>query len=71
VGNALELVEKIPGKFDLIFNDVDKHQYPDALRAGLPKLKRADYLSPTTRSGQAKRRSRQKPKISTHAAARV
>ncbi len=26
--------------FDLIFNDVDKHQYPDALRAGLPKLKR-------------------------------
>ena len=40
VGNALELVKKTPGKFDLIFNDVDKHQYPDALRAGLPKLKR-------------------------------
>jgi len=40
VGNALELVKKAPGKFDLIFNDVDKHQYPDALRTGLPKLKR-------------------------------
>jgi caffeoyl-CoA O-methyltransferase len=40
VGNALELVKKTPGKFDLIFNDVDKHQYPDALRAALPKLKR-------------------------------
>lgn len=39
VGNALELVKKAPGKFDLIFNDVDKHQYPDALRAALPKLK--------------------------------
>src|SRR5262244_1094060 len=33
VGNALELVKKAPGKFDLIFNDIDKHQYPDALRA--------------------------------------
>jgi predicted O-methyltransferase YrrM len=40
VGNALELVKKTPGKFDFIFNDVDKHQYPDALRAALPKLKR-------------------------------
>jgi predicted O-methyltransferase YrrM len=40
VGDALELVKKAPGKFDFIFNDVDKHQYPDALKAGLPKLKR-------------------------------
>jgi caffeoyl-CoA O-methyltransferase len=40
VGNAVDLVKKAPGKFDLIFNDVDKHQYPDALRAALPKLKR-------------------------------
>ena len=40
VGDALDLVKKASGKFDLIFNDVDKHQYPDALRAALPKLKR-------------------------------
>jgi caffeoyl-CoA O-methyltransferase len=40
VGNALELIKKTPGKFDFIFNDVDKHQYPDALRAALPKLQR-------------------------------
>jgi caffeoyl-CoA O-methyltransferase len=40
VGNALELVKKAPGTFDLIFNDVDKHQYPDALHAALPKLRR-------------------------------
>jgi caffeoyl-CoA O-methyltransferase len=39
VGNAMELLKKSPGKFDLIFNDVDKHQYPDALHAALPKLK--------------------------------
>ncbi len=40
VGDAMELLKKTSGKFDLIFNDVDKHQYPDALRAALPKLKR-------------------------------
>lgn len=40
VGDALALLKKTPGKFDLIFNDVDKHQYPAALRAALPKLKR-------------------------------
>src|SRR5258705_8563196 len=27
VGNAHELVKKSAGKFDLIFNDVDKHEY--------------------------------------------
>ena len=40
VGDALALLKKTPGKFDFIFNDVDKHQYPDALRAALPKLQR-------------------------------
>jgi len=40
VGNALELVKKAPGTFDLVFNDVGKHQYPDALHAALPKLRR-------------------------------
>jgi caffeoyl-CoA O-methyltransferase len=40
VGNALDLIKKTPGKFDFIFNDVDKHQYPDTLRVALPKLQR-------------------------------
>jgi caffeoyl-CoA O-methyltransferase len=40
VGNALELLKKMPGTFDLIFNDVDKHQYPAALQVALPKVKR-------------------------------
>jgi caffeoyl-CoA O-methyltransferase len=39
-GNAMELLKKTTGKFDLIFNDVDKHQYPEAMRAALPKLRR-------------------------------
>jgi len=57
VGDALELVKKAPGKFDLIFNDVDKHQYPDALRDGLPKLKRGGLFvtDNTLWSGKAAR----------------
>jgi len=57
VGNALELVKKAPGKFDLIFNDVDKHQYPDALKAALPKLKRGGLFitDNTLWSGRAAR----------------
>lgn len=57
VGNALELVKKAPGKFDLIFNDVDKHEYPDALRAALPKLRRGGLFitDNTLWSGKAAR----------------
>jgi caffeoyl-CoA O-methyltransferase len=57
VGNALELVKKTPGKFDLIFNDIDKHQYPDAVRAALPKLKRGGLFvtDNTLWSGKAAR----------------
>ena len=57
VGNALELVKKTPGKFDFIFIDVDKHQYPDALRAALPKLKRGGLFvtDNTLWSGKAAR----------------
>ena len=57
VGDALALVKKTPGKFDLIFNDVDKHQYPAALRAGLPKLCRGGLFitDNTLWSGRAAR----------------
>ncbi|MGB8457272.1 MAG: class I SAM-dependent methyltransferase, partial [Candidatus Acidiferrum sp.] len=57
VGDALELLERTPGKFDLIFNDVDKHQYPDALRVALPKLRRGGLLitDNTLWSGKAAR----------------
>jgi caffeoyl-CoA O-methyltransferase len=39
-GDALALLRDTPGTFDLIFNDVDKHQYPAALRLVLPRLRR-------------------------------
>jgi caffeoyl-CoA O-methyltransferase len=44
VGDALTLLKKTPGTFDLIFNDVNKPQYPAALRAALPKLRRGGLL---------------------------
>jgi caffeoyl-CoA O-methyltransferase len=57
VGDALELVKKTPGKFDLIFNDVDKHQYPAALKAAIPKLRRGGLFitDNTLWSGKAAR----------------
>jgi caffeoyl-CoA O-methyltransferase len=57
VGNAQDLLQKTPGKFDLIFNDVDKHQYPDSLRVALPKLRRGGLLitDNTLWSGKAAR----------------
>lgn len=57
VGNAQATLKKTPGKFDMIFIDVDKHQYPDALNAALPKLRRGGLLitDNTLWSGKAAR----------------
>jgi len=57
IGDALELLKKTPGKFDLIFNDVNKDQYPSALRVALPKLKRGGLFitDNTLWSGKAAR----------------
>jgi len=56
-GNALTLLKKASGKFDLIFCDVNKDQYPAALRAALPKLRRGGlFLADNTLwSGKAAR----------------
>lgn len=40
VGDALESFHRYHGPFDLIFCDLDKHQYPKALELGVPKLKK-------------------------------
>jgi caffeoyl-CoA O-methyltransferase len=57
VGNAQELLKKTPGSFDLIFNDVDKYQYPSSFRAALPKVKRGGLFitDNTLWSGKAAR----------------
>jgi caffeoyl-CoA O-methyltransferase len=44
VGDSLKLLQRAPGKFDLIFIDVDKHQYPAALRKALPRLRKGGLL---------------------------
>src|SRR5256886_4856534 len=57
VGDALELLKKSPGTCDLIFNDIDKRQYPAALRVALPKLRRGGLFitDNTLWSGKAAR----------------
>ncbi len=44
VGDAVRLIDRVPGQFDLIFNDVDKHQYPAAFRKAVPRLRRGGLL---------------------------
>jgi caffeoyl-CoA O-methyltransferase len=44
VGDSLKLLDRVPKKFDLIFIDVDKHQYPAALRKAVPRLRRGGLL---------------------------
>jgi caffeoyl-CoA O-methyltransferase len=44
VGDAVELIDSVPGEFDLIFIDVDKHQYPAALKKALPRLRSEGLL---------------------------
>lgn len=44
VGDALESLRRTRGKFDLIFNDVDKQYYPEVFRVALPRLRRGGLL---------------------------
>lgn len=44
VGDALTMLGRTPGQFDIIFNDVDKHGYPDVFRAAVPRLRRGGLL---------------------------
>ena len=40
VGDALELLSEQKEQFDIIFNDVDKHDYPRVFRLAVPKLRK-------------------------------
>jgi predicted O-methyltransferase YrrM len=44
IGDALQSLKKTPGKFDVIFIDVEKYQYPEALRIALPRLRRGGLI---------------------------
>jgi predicted O-methyltransferase YrrM len=38
-GDALALLDSVEGEFDIIFNDVNKEQYPEVFRRALPRLR--------------------------------
>lgn len=44
VGNALEIIDKTPGEFDIVFIDIDKQSYPKALEKAMPRVKRGGLL---------------------------
>ena len=40
VGMAQDILKQYDGPFDIIFNDVDKEQYPETLDIALPRLRK-------------------------------
>lgn len=44
VGDAFEMLDTVKGPFDLIFNDVDKHQYPLVFEKALPRIRPGGLL---------------------------
>ncbi len=40
VGDSRRIIEKYEGPFDIIFNDIDKEQYPEAFDLALPRLRK-------------------------------
>jgi caffeoyl-CoA O-methyltransferase len=45
LGDALVSFQRTPGTFDMIFIDVNKHQYPEAFRLALPRLRHGGLLA--------------------------
>jgi len=39
VGNALELIDRVEGEFDIVFNDVDKCDYPTVYRKAADRVR--------------------------------
>ena len=40
IGNALKIIEETTGFFDIIYNDIDKHEYPTAFEKAAPRLRK-------------------------------
>lgn len=43
-GQALDILKKYDGPFDIILNDIDKHQYPEVLDIAIPRLRKGGLL---------------------------
>ncbi|MFX0125589.1 MAG: O-methyltransferase, partial [Candidatus Hodarchaeota archaeon] len=44
VGDALKVIDQLQGEFDIIFNDVDKQEYPQAFKLAVPRLRKGGLL---------------------------
>lgn len=44
VGNALDIIDHLGGEFDIIFNDIDKHYYPQVAENAIPRLRKGGLL---------------------------
>ena len=44
VGDALTLLAQEPGSFDIILNDVDKHEYPEVFHQAVSRLRKGGLL---------------------------
>ena len=43
-GDAIQILRRTKGPFDLIFLDIDKEQYPEAFHQALPKIRKGGLL---------------------------
>ena len=44
VGDALEILDRIPGDFDIVFNDIDKEHYPAVFPKAVPRVRVGGYF---------------------------
>lgn len=44
VGDALEVLNQLQGDFDIIYNDIDKQEYPQAFKQAVPRLRKGGLL---------------------------
>jgi predicted O-methyltransferase YrrM len=44
VGDAFTALDRLPGDFDVIFNDVDKADYPTAFHKAVPRVRQGGYF---------------------------
>ncbi len=44
VGDAIEIIKKYPGPFDVVFIDIDKHGYPEALELARSRVRIGGYI---------------------------
>jgi len=44
IGDAIKILDEIEGEFDIIFNDVEKEDYPEVFKKAIPKLRKGGLL---------------------------